>query len=259
MRIIVGYQGGSLDQELVRVYNSCMSIRGFAADRTMSVDEIRRLWFEYSTFDPEEFAIAVDNNRVYGMVFARVPGWIGWIWLCIDPSLPQYYLLETLYSLLSWARYRLACKRVCVARINCGYEYSQLYNMLRGIIGLGVEATTVTLMEYKAEFLEPMVRQDIVVRKGSLDDIPGVVEVWNKAFRKYSWFEEWSIDDAIKWYTSRKLLLYIAIDRETDKIVGYVDAEKRLGFDGNLYGYIYTLAVHPETQGRGIGKHYYNT
>ena len=122
-----------------------------------------------------------------------------------------------------------------------------------------IEATTVTLMEYKAEFLEPMVRQDIVVRKGSLDDIPGVVEVWNKAFRKYSWFEEWSIDDAIKWYTSRKLLLYIAIDRETDKIVGYVDAEKRLGFDGNLYGYIYTLAVHPETQGRGIGKHYYNT
>ena len=35
---------------------------------------------------------------------------------------------------------------------------------------------------------------------------------------------------------------------------GYVDAERRTGFNGNTYGYIYTLAVHPKAQGRGVGR-----
>ncbi len=246
MLILTGYRGGHLDQEIARVYNMCMSIRGFIAERQVSPEEIRRLWFEYSTFNPEEFAIALGNGRVYGLMFAIAGSVIGRIWLCIDPYLPKYYLLEAISSLLSWARHRLSRERVCVVRIGCGYEYSMFHCLLREVVGLGIEATIVTLMEYSGESREASVSQDIVVREGTLDDIPGVVEVWNSAFRRYSWFEEWSLEDALRWYSNRKPMLYVAVDRGTNKVIGYVDAELRRGFDGNTYGYIYTLAVHPD-------------
>ena len=44
------------------------------------------------------------------------------------------------------------------------------------------------------------------------------------------------------------------MDKRTSRVIGYVDVEKRLGFDGKTYGYIYTLAVHPDAQGRGVDK-----
>ncbi len=50
MIVITGYQGGAYDEDLASVYNKCMSVRGFIAERTVSAEEIRRLWFEYSTF-----------------------------------------------------------------------------------------------------------------------------------------------------------------------------------------------------------------
>lgn len=209
------------------MYNACVAIRGFVAGRTMSVDEVRELWFVYSTFDPEEFALALGDGRVYGMVFAVASCPVGRVWVCVDPALPQYCLLEVLRALLSWARFRLVRERVFVARVDCGYEHSQLYSMVREITGLGPEVTSLTLMEYGGRSAELPKRTDIVVREGSLSDIPGVVEVWNRAFRKYSWFEEWSLDDAVKWYSTRKLMLYVATDRETGEIVGYVDVEKR--------------------------------
>ncbi len=254
MRILVGYRGGSLDPEIVRVYNACRSIRGFVAERQVSVEEIRRLWFGYSTFDPNEFAVALIDHRVYGFVFAWVQHGVGRVWVCVDPGLPRYYLLETLSSLLSWARHKLVYERVSIVRIGCGYEFSGLHNLLREIIGLGIEATTVTLMEYSGKPLEPSIHPDIIIRRGTLDDIPGVVEVYNEAFRKYDWFNEWNIEDAVNWYSTKKLLFYVAVDKETNKIIGFVDAEERKGFDGNIYGYVYTLAVHPNTQGKGVGK-----
>ncbi len=254
MLIVAGYRGGPLDREIARVYNVCMSIRGFIAEKQVSPEEIRRLWFEYSTFDPEEFAMVVDNGRVYGLVFARVGMGFGRIWLCIDPWLPRHYLLETISYLLSWARHRLSRERVCVVKIGCGYEYSGFHCLLREVVGLGLENATVMLMEYSGGSRKYSVHPGIIVREGSMDDIPGVVEVWNSAFRRYSWFEEWRIEDALRWYSTRKLMLYVAVDRETNRVIGYVDAELRRGFDGNTYGYIYTLAVHPDMQGKGVGK-----
>ena len=254
MRIIVRYCGGMLDSEVVRVYNACVAVRGFVAGRTMSVGEVRELWFGYSTFELEEFALALGDGRVYGMVFAVASCPVGRVWVCVDPALPKYCVLKVLRALLSWARFRLVRERVFVASIDCGYEHSRLHSMVREITGLVPEVTSLTLMEYGGRPAEPPKRTDIYVREGSLSDIPGVVEVWNKAFRKYSWFHEWSIDDAVRWYSTRKLMLYVATDRRRGEIVGYTDAEKRVGFDGSTYGYIYTLAVHPDAQGRGVGK-----
>ena len=212
MKVVVGYRGGLLDSEVVRVHNACVSVRGFVAGRTMSVGEVRELWFGYGTFDPGEFALASGGGRVYGMAYAVASKPVGRVWVCADPSLPQYCLLEVLRVLLSWARFRLVRERVFVARIDCGYGHSRLYSMVRQITGLGPEATSLTLMEYGGGPAEPPKCADVDVRVGSLSDIPGVVEVWNKAFRKYSWFEEWSVDDAVKWYSTRKLTLYVATD-----------------------------------------------
>ncbi len=253
MIIITGYQGGMYDGEIARVYNRCMLIRGFIAERTVSPEEIRRLWFEYSTFNPRDYAMVVDGGRVYGIAFTGAGPGFGRIWLCIDPMLPRYYLRRTILYLLSWARHRLSMERISVVKVNCGYEHSILYGILREILGMGIEYTMVTLMEYSGKAGKYKSGSDIVVRKGSVNDIPGVVGVWNNAFRRYSWFEEWSVDDAVKWYSTRNLILYVAIDRETGEIIGFIDAEERRGFDGRLYGYIYTLGVHPKKQCRGVG------
>ena len=260
LKILLGYSGGSLDHMIASVYNSCMGIRGFPGERVVSAEEIRRLWFEYSTFNPEEFVIVLYNGRVYGIAFTSAYGVYGRLWLCIDPELPRYYQLETIHYILSWAHYVFSSKRVSVVKISCGYEYSTLYNLIRSVLGFVVEKTSVTLMEYRGTPVETVrVDRDFIIRKATLDDVEGIVNVWNNTFRKYSWFEEWRVEDAIKWYSTRKLIVYVAVDKETNTIAGYVDGEIRKGVDGETYGYVYTLAVHPEKQGHGLGRSLLNT
>ncbi len=255
MFVLANYTGGELDHEIMCVYNNCMSIRGFVAERRFdSVDELRRLWFEYSSFDPEDYAIAVDGDRVYGMVFARASGYTGYVWLCIDSRLLSYYLYKTVSTLLSWARHVLSRERVFVVRVSAGYEKSLFHHLIRVFVEPCIEAYTLVLMEYCDGVREIVAPKNIVVREACLDDIPGVVDVWNSAFREYEWASEWSVEDAIKWYTTRKLLLYVAVDKGSNRVVGYVDGEVRKGFDGEVYGYVYTLAVHPSMQGRGLGR-----
>ncbi len=254
LRVLLGYRGGLLDREIACVYNKCMCVRGFSGERTVSPEEIRSLWFEYSTFNPNEFSIATYGGRVYGIAFTRVYGVAGSIWLCIDPYLPRYYLLETIYHMLSWPYHVLSSRRVCVVKISCGYEFSPLYSLVRSVVGACFGETILTLMEYHGSYREYCVPGNVVIRKATLDDVEGIVGVWDKAFRKYSWFEEWRMDEAIKWYSTKELIVYVLVDRETGRVVGYVDGEVRRGVDGERYGYAYTLAVHPHAQGRGLGS-----
>ncbi len=43
MKILTGYRGGLLDEEIARVYNSCIELRGAIIERRLSASEIRRL------------------------------------------------------------------------------------------------------------------------------------------------------------------------------------------------------------------------
>ncbi len=235
-----------------------MEIRGFVAERRVSVEEIHRLWFEYSSFKPDSLGFVVDNSRVYGLGYARVVyGHTGYLWLCIDYTLPVSHQKQALYILLSWARHKLLRKRVFIVKISCGYEYSRLYNLVASLIGTCTSVVDYTLMEYSVLEQKTLYHRvgdsKITIRRGGYRDIPGVVNVYNEAFKRYNWFTEWSVDDAYKWYSSRDIQLYIAVDKNSGEIIGFIDGEKRIGFDGRVYGYVYTLAVHPSRQGQGIG------
>ncbi len=81
-------------------------------------------------------------------------------------DLPVYYLFKTLQYLLTWSKLRLSRKRVSVARISFGYEYSRLHLMLRDMLGVGLEEVSVTLMEYTGGPIIKNPGSEIIVRKG---------------------------------------------------------------------------------------------
>ncbi len=259
MLVLTRYRGGVYDEVIAGVFNKCSLImRSSICERRVCVEEIRRLWFGYSTYNPSEYAMTLYNERITGLVFAYVRRDHGYIWICIDPeisSIPQI-LYDTVYSLLSWSKHRLSLERISDVRINCGYEYSRLCRITEEITGSLLKKYSVVLMVYKDPVDKFLIKppSGVLVRKAARDDIPGIVDVWNNAFREYEWFEEWSIDDAYNWYSTRKdLIVYVAVDERNGRILGYVEGEIRESYRGKC-GYVYTLAVHPIAQGRGLGK-----
>lgn len=253
-RVIEGYRGGvrKIDESLVSLLNRCRSISISWALRSATIDDFRE-WFSSSWFNPREFAIVLLGDRVVGFSWAfnsRAPR----IHPCVDPNQPLGIIEEILEALLSWARHSLESRGVRGSIRIGAWEYQGfMYRMLKRILHMVVEDYTSTLMKFIGPLPQINIPKGYRIRLATLDDVLGIVNVFNKAFSIYEWFHPWNVDDAMKHYKRRKPLLYVAID-DNGEIVGYVHVELFKAIDNEVTGVLNTVAVDPKHQRKGLGK-----
>ncbi len=250
--LVTGYRGGVFDEEIVYLANTCSSLDEAWVHRPLSVDDIRSLWFESTWYNPRDFALLVIDGRVRGYGWAWSSRGVGRVFICVDPMLTSSLYHAVVEELLSWARLRLEEEKISVVRLRALFEHGVLHRFLKSIISNYVEdyPATVMVLEKPPRLVIP---RGYSIREGGLDDIDGIVRVYNEAFSRYEWFIEWSMEDARKWYSRRKVIVFVA-EHKGEGIVGYVDGEVMKSIDGSVNAVIATLAVKPKHQGKGLGK-----
>ncbi len=250
-----GYRGYTrLDEKIVELLNKCNMMDEAWSHRKVSVEEIRRLWFAASWYDPSGFGLLFYSNRLVGYCWAmKRDEEIPWLGLCVDPMLPDTIKYNVVETSLSWARWSFDSKGIRgKVHIGVGYEHGYMHYLLKKVLASYLEKHAATLMilgRLERKHPPPGYR----LRRGRLEDVEAMVRVYNEAFRKYEWFVEWKLEDAKKWYETRKPKIIVA-ETSNGEIIGYVDAEIRIGLDGSENAYLLTLAVKPEHQRRGIGR-----
>ncbi len=252
--VATGYRGGTqLDYEIVGLMNKCNMLDEPWSHRKVGVEEIRRLWFKSTWYNPSELGLLFYSKKLVGYCWAmKRDGGVPWIGFCVDPQLPDTIKYNAVETCLSWARWSFDNKGIRgKVFIGAGYEHGYQHRLLRRTLTSFLEKHAATLMVLeKAERKQPP--PGYRIRRGGIEDVEGIVKVYNEAFSKYEWFVEWRLEDAKKWYRTRKLTILVA-ETGNGEIVGYVDAEIRQGLDGSLNAYLHTLAVKPEHQRRGLG------
>ncbi len=257
LKLLVGYSGSSrrINEELARLFNACRSVDITWSTRRVYLDDIE-LMSRSTWFSPEEFALVFLESRVIGL---------GWAWalprsnrvsLCIDPGLPMGLAEEVAKAILGWARHSFDSRGIRgVVSVSAWYEHGYFHRLLREVLDGApiVETTWGTLMVFRGLEQKPRLPDGYRARPASLEDIPRIVEVVNRAFSIYSWFSEWREEDIRKYYERYRFAMFVAEDSE-GRIVGYVDAEIFEAVDGSKTGIIATLAVDPQHQRRGIGR-----
>jgi len=253
-RVIEGYKGGvkEIDESLVSLLNRCRSVSISWALRPITIDDFRE-WFGSSWYDPREFAIALLGNRVIGYSWA-FGGRVSRIALCIDPNEPLNISEEVAEMLLAWARYSLESRGIRgIVRVSAWEYQGFMYRLLKRMLYTAIEDHTSTLMKYVGPISQITIPKGYRIRLATFDDVPGIVNVFNKAFSIYEWFHPWNVDDAMKHYKRRKPILYVAID-SNGEIVGYVHVELFKAIDNEVTGVLDTVAVDPKHQRKGLGK-----
>ncbi len=224
--VATGYKGNTrLDHDIVELMNKCHMLDEPWSHRNVRVEEIRRLWFDSTWYDPSELGLLFYSNKLIGYCWAmQRDGGVPWVGFCIDPQLPDTIKYNTVEMCLSWARWNFDNKGIRgKAFIGAGYEYGYQHRLLRKTLTSFIEkhSATVMILE-KVEPRQPP--SGYRIRRGGIEDIEGIVKVYNEAFSKYEWFVEWRLEDARKWYETRKLIVLVA-ETGGGEIVGYVDAE----------------------------------
>ncbi|WFO74636.1 GNAT family N-acetyltransferase [Desulfurococcaceae archaeon MEX13E-LK6-19] len=256
LRLVEGYCGGNdwVDNGIALLYNKCRLASIAWAMRAKSVDNVRDM-FKSTWFDPREFALVMFDNRIVGCAWALIERNCR-IGLCIDPYQPPWVVEEATRMLLAWARHSFE-KRGARGVVTIGGwdQFGFMYRLLRRILDgvLLLEDYVATLMVYVGLKSKPSVPEGYMIKRGSMSDIPRVVEIFNKAFSIYDWFHPWDLEDARRYFERYKPILYVAVDRNGE-IVGYADAMVFKAVDDRETGVVATVAVDPNHQRRGLGK-----
>jgi len=254
---IAGYDDKFSD-EVVEVCNKCVSVDEPWTEKPWDLDDFRRVWLEWPTFNVENFGLALLNDRVVGYVFAIDDGGL-WVGLCIDPYLDKYLMLRTTNELLSWCKYRIREQgysgRILIP---LGWEYGYRHRLISGVLGHRIIHHVKTwLMKFQGEPIEsiPGAGEYKVCNDwtGREEDI---VLIHNEAFRNEPFFQPVTVEMIERWFTSTRYgkpeitLLY---SQDGDP-VGFVVYSVFKAFDGAYTGLVDTLAVRPKYQGKGLGK-----
>ncbi len=253
--VAVGYKGNTaLDERIVELINKCNMLDEAWSHRKTRVEDIRRLWFNSSWYNPRDLGLLFYSHKLVGYCWAiQRNGGVPWTGFCIDPQLPETIAYNALETCLSWARWSFDSRSIRgKTLIGVGFEHGYRHRMVKRILTSYIEKHVGTLMILeKPEKKQPP--PGYRIRRSGIEDIEEIVKVYNEAFRKYEWFVEWKLEDARKWYETRKPIVLVA-ETMRNEIVGYIDAEIRIGLDGSRNAYLLTLAVKPEHQGRGVGR-----
>ncbi len=253
--VATGYKGNTrLDNRIVELMNKCNMLDEPWTHRKVGAEEIRRLWFSSTWYDPSELGLLLYSNNLVGYCWAiQRDNGVSWIGFCIDPQLPDSIRYNAVETCLSWARWSFDNNGIRgKVFIGAGYEHGHNHRLLKKVLTSFIEkpvATVMVLGKIEQEQPPPGYR----IRIGGIEDIKEIVEIYNEAFSKYEWYTEWRLEDARKWYEIHKPIVLIAETSEGE-IVGYVDAEIRLGLDGSRNAYLHTLAVRPRHQHKGLGR-----
>ncbi len=257
LRIVVGYRGGdrAIDLGIAELYNTCRSIDISWYARRSDISDVK-VMFESTWFDPQEFALVFMGSRVVGL---------GWAWelprtnriaMCVDSRLPIGIVEECTRSILGWARHSFESRGIRgVVRISAWCEYGYLHRVLKHVLDGApyIETTWGTLMVFRGFERKYELPKGYRVRIASVDDIPRIVDVVNRAFSVYDWFEAWNPEDIRKYYEKYGYTMLV-VENDVGDIVGYVDFEVFEAVDGSKTGIVGTLAVDPCYQRRGIGR-----
>lgn len=257
LRLYVGYRGRSahVNRWLAELFNACRSVDAVPFARLTRLDDVENM-FRSSWFDPVELALVLLGDRVVGQ---------GWAWslsrgsrvsLCADPRLPGGMTEEVAELVLSWARYSFELRGVRGSTsIVAGYENSFVHRLLKKVLGGAplIETSWGTLMVFQGLEQRRSLPGCYGIRQATRGDVRRIVEVVNKAFSVYSWFEPWTDEEVLEDMEKRQLLAYLAEDCH-GSTVGYVDAEIYRSIGGSEIGYVRVLAVDPHHQRRQLGR-----
>ncbi len=256
LRLVEGYCGGDdgIDNGIALLYNRCRSASIAWAMRIKSVDDVRDM-FRSTWFNPREFALVMLNHRVVGCSWALIERNCH-ISLCIDPYQPSWVIEEATKMLLAWARYSFE-KRGARGVVTIGGwdQFGFMYRLLRKILNGAIllEDYSATLMVYVGLPSKPSIPKGYVIKRGSINNLPRIVEIFNRAFSVYDWFHPWNLEDARRYFERYKPILYVVVDRNGE-IAGYADAMVFKAVDGGETGVVATVAVDPDHQRKGLGK-----
>ncbi|MCE4602837.1 MAG: GNAT family N-acetyltransferase [Desulfurococcales archaeon] len=264
MKLLVWTRGEGLEAEIARVENSFLHHTGECLDMQIDVETVRS-WLEEGDTDPEEMAIALEDNVVAGYAWAwkrRENPSISWVMMRINPLIPTSTMLEAAKLLLSWARHSLEAwqeaRGATKLRLGLlgGYTMALAQRLVRGLehykpSGLLMEARGPVVVE------EP---PGIVVREAypwsSDEDLEAIVSIYNDAFSVYEGHHDWDTTRARGYFRRLKArlepkVLLALVDGVPQ---GFVDLYIYESICGVRVGYIALLAVARDSQGRGVGS-----
>ena len=233
--------------------NRLLSIDDPWAHEAVDANYIRDMWFSAHSYEPENFGMVMYGRRVLGYLWIWRAKEGVWTNIYVDPTLPSSLIDLAVDQLLSWARMRAEQMRDYRVVVSLGPEYGYKHRLLR---------KRFIHHDYRHLFTQMILRKEVklkdthpnyILRPGTLNDVPEIVRVFNRAFEVYEWFHPWNVDDARRWYERENVVLVIAEDR-SGSIVAFADAKVFTGLDGTRNALIMTVAVDPSHQGRGLGR-----
>lgn len=258
-RVLPSYGGGVYDVSLVDLYNRFTAVVYPETGRLINVGDFRSMWFESSWFDPNDLSLIVIGDRVVGYLYKWFSRGFYRVNIRVGPSLPLEDVYRVIDLLLRVLKGRVLGKTVnSLVKIWVGYEYRFLYNVFRWrYTPLYIQHTATMMYLNLNRYMDVRDRiggvENISIVRGGIDDLDKIVDIYNDAFSIYEWFYPWNIDDARRYYTSRKIILDIAY--LGSKYAGYGDYEVYTNVRGERIGYIHTIAVKRGYQGRGVGTY----
>ncbi len=258
LRIIPCYSGGIYDSSLVEMINRFKEAEYPDLGVRETIDELYNTWFKATWFKPCDYMLILLNDRVVGSTYMWLSNDMFRAMINIDPYLVDNVKYMVLEEIVNWMKDKVIREGyTSLARIRMGYEYRFLHNLLSKIFTPIYIDYTASLMildhnRYRSFSEKTVYPPDIVLEKAGLEDVDKIVEIYNDAFSIYPWFIKWELEDARRFYSSRKLLTHILY--VNGEPIGYCDAEIYRNIVGEEIGYIYTLAIKKKYRGKGYGS-----
>ncbi len=264
LRLQVLTRAEGLEARIAEVENAFLEHTGECLD--MPVEEWRvRSWLEEGSTDPEEMAIALEDNVLAGYAWAWTRDGdesLSWVGMRVNPLTPPATSLETVRLLLSWARHSLEAWQGARGSVTVKLGLLGGYTMSlaqRLVAGLEAYKPSGLLMEARTP-IGTQGRPGVVVREArpwsSEEDLEAIVSIYNDAFSVYEGHHAWRLERARRYFQRawERLGTRILLALVDGAPRGFVEAYTYESICHTRVGYVALLAVARDNQGRGLGS-----
>jgi len=241
------------------------SLSGYAREADLilaSLQEAEGVSCVRSPPDPEDFEgreaiAAVSGERLLGYAYKWLSGGVAHAAIVVDPGMPGPLAFEAYRALAGSLRLYGPRAPVGVVVLYAGPRYGPRYwlalNVFSGALEVGGFTYMVSPLPVPGRRVPRGYR--VEVYDGAPDHaLDGIVGVYNRAFRVYLDYSEWSLESAREFYSEfHPGELALAAAFHGDTLVGFAEARLYESACGIATAHLALLAVDPAHQRKGLG------
>ncbi len=212
---------------------------------------------EPEDFDEQNALLAFSGGSLAGYAYVWEQNGALYASIVVDAGLPQPLALEAYMALAGSLAAYTPRGSTSLVTLYAGPRHGPRYELARQAFPGLVESPGFVYMLSGLPVGEARVPEGYRVEihdKVPEDLVPGVVEVYNRAFASYLDYSEWSVESARRYYSEfdpGELVLVAAY--HGGRLVGFAEAQLYESMCGVETAHLALLAVDPSHQRRGLG------